>query len=116
MGGAKISTKLGVVRSFLERVDSLLVGGGIAYTLLASLGKTVGASIHEPDYTEYAKDLLLRYADKIKASTLILHGANDNLGNSLVQAINLATKIDEAGAPGGSCPAARACGRCSCAG
>jgi phosphoglycerate kinase len=65
MGGAKISTKLGVVRSFLERVDSLLVGGGIAYTFLASLGRSVGTSIHEPDYLEYAKDLLLRFADRI---------------------------------------------------
>ena len=65
MGGAKISTKLGVVKSFLGRVDRLLVGGGIAYTFLAALGREVGNSIHEPDYLEFAKDLLLRHADKI---------------------------------------------------
>ncbi|HUT99072.1 MAG TPA: phosphoglycerate kinase [bacterium] len=69
MGGAKISTKLGVVKSFLGRVDRLLVGGGIAYTFLAALGKEVGGSIHEPDYLEYAKDLLLRHADKIVLPT-----------------------------------------------
>jgi phosphoglycerate kinase len=69
MGGAKISTKLGVIKSFLERVDRLLVGGGIAYTFLAALGREVGKSIHEPDYLEFAKDLLLRYADKIVLPT-----------------------------------------------
>jgi phosphoglycerate kinase len=69
MGGAKISTKLGVVKSFLERVDRLLVGGGMAYTFLAALGQEVGRSIHETDYLEYAKDLLLRYADKIVLPT-----------------------------------------------
>ncbi len=69
MGGAKISTKLGVVKSFLGRVDKLLVGGGIAYTFLAALGREVGRSIHEPDYLVYAKELLLRYPDKIVLPT-----------------------------------------------
>ena len=49
VGGAKVSTKLGVLESLAERVDRLIVGGGIANTFIAAAGHEVGASLYEPD-------------------------------------------------------------------
>jgi phosphoglycerate kinase len=47
VGGSKVSTKLTVLESLLERVDKLIVGGGIANTFLAATGSPVGKSLHE---------------------------------------------------------------------
>ena len=49
VGGSKVSTKLGVLESLAERVDRLIVGGGIANTFIAAAGHEVGASLYEPD-------------------------------------------------------------------
>ena len=49
VGGSKVSTKLGVLESLAERVDRLIVGGGIANTFIAAAGYEVGASLYEPD-------------------------------------------------------------------
>ena len=54
VGGAKVSTKLGVLESLAERVDRLIVGGGIANTFIAAAGHEVGASLYEPDLVEQA--------------------------------------------------------------
>ncbi|HEY5650827.1 MAG TPA: phosphoglycerate kinase [Acidimicrobiia bacterium] len=58
LGGAKISDKLGVVKSLLPRVDSMLIGGGMCFTLLASQGHDVGASLVEDDMIETVGELL----------------------------------------------------------
>ena len=52
LGGAKVSDKLGVVESLLERVEVLLVGGGMAYTFLAAQGHEIGSSLFEKDRVE----------------------------------------------------------------
>ena len=49
VGGSKVSTKLGVLEALAERVDRLIVGGGIANTFIAAAGHEVGASLHEPN-------------------------------------------------------------------
>ena len=49
VGGSKVSTKLGVLAALSERVDRLIVGGGIANTFIAAAGHEVGASLYEPD-------------------------------------------------------------------
>lgn len=64
VGGAKISTKLPLLASLLDKVDSLIVGGGIANTFLAAQGVEVGASLYEPDLLEQAKTLLKQAAAK----------------------------------------------------
>lgn len=58
IGGSKVSTKLGVIKSLLPRVDQLIVGGGIANTLLAAAGYPVGQSLYEADMLVEAKLLL----------------------------------------------------------
>ena len=58
VGGAKVSTKLTVLKSLLDKVDKLIVGGGIANTFLAAAGKPVGKSLHEKSLLDTAADLL----------------------------------------------------------
>lgn len=58
VGGSKVSTKLSVLESLAALADTLIVGGGIANTLLAAAGKPVGASLHEPDQMEFSRALL----------------------------------------------------------
>lgn len=58
VGGSKVSTKLNVLESLAAKVDTLVVGGGIANTFLAAIGKPVGKSLYEPDLIETAKRLL----------------------------------------------------------
>jgi phosphoglycerate kinase len=63
IGGSKISTKLGLLRSLLAQVDHLLLGGGIANTFLVAKGYPIGQSIYEPDLIKEAA-LLLEIAHK----------------------------------------------------
>lgn len=58
IGGAKASTKLGVMSALLERADVLMVGGGMCFTFLAALGHDIGDSLFEPDYVQACKELL----------------------------------------------------------
>src|SRR5579862_807433 len=58
VGGSKISTKLTVLESLLEKVDNLIVGGGIANTFLAATGVGIGKSLHEADMLDVARRLL----------------------------------------------------------
>ncbi|MEJ8569737.1 phosphoglycerate kinase [Elongatibacter sediminis] len=58
VGGSKVSTKLGVLNSLLDRVDELIVGGGIANTFIAASGYEVGHSLHEPDLIPEAQRLI----------------------------------------------------------
>ena len=58
VGGAKVSTKLGVLDALLHKVDQLIVGGGIANTFIAAQGHPVGKSLYEPDLVDSAKKLI----------------------------------------------------------
>lgn len=58
LGGSKVSDKIGVIDSLLEKVDVLLIGGGMAYTFYKALGYQVGNSICEDDKIELAKELM----------------------------------------------------------
>src|SRR5579862_5730487 len=64
VGGSKVSTKLMVLESLLEKVDQLIVGGGIANTFLAATGVAVGKSLHEPNMLETARQLLQQAQDR----------------------------------------------------
>jgi phosphoglycerate kinase len=60
VGGAKVSSKLAVLQNLIDRVDRLLIGGGMANTFLRALGLEVGRSLLEPDLVAIARDLLAR--------------------------------------------------------
>ncbi|MBN1684577.1 MAG: phosphoglycerate kinase [Gammaproteobacteria bacterium] len=64
MGGAKISTKLGVLQAILDFSDNLIVGGGIANTLLASAGFEIGRSLCEPELIEEGKKIIALAKEK----------------------------------------------------
>jgi phosphoglycerate kinase len=65
LGGAKVSDKIGVVEAFAGQVDTLFIGGAMAYTFLKAQGREVGDSLVEADQVDYCKDLLAR-AKKVK--------------------------------------------------
>ncbi len=58
LGGAKVSDKLAVVRNLLNKVDTLIIGGGMAYTFLKAQGQEVGNSLCEVDQLDYAKEMM----------------------------------------------------------
>lgn len=65
LGGAKISTKIGVIKTLLKKVDRLLIGGGLAYSFLKAKGIEIGDSLIEEDLLPLAKDLLRQAGGKI---------------------------------------------------
>jgi len=58
LGGAKVSDKIAVIDNLLTKVNTLIIGGGMAYTFLAAKGYEVGKSILEADRIEYAKEMM----------------------------------------------------------
>ena len=64
MGGAKVSDKIGVIDSLLEKVDTLIIGGGMAYTFFKAQGYEVGNSICEMDKLDLAKELMEKAKNK----------------------------------------------------
>ena len=64
LGGAKVSDKIGVIDSLLEKVDTLMIGGGMAYTFFKSQGYDVGDSICELDKLELAKEAMKKAEEK----------------------------------------------------
>ncbi|MFZ0565662.1 MAG: phosphoglycerate kinase [Chlamydiales bacterium] len=65
IGGAKISTKIGVIKSLLKKVDQLFIGGGMAYTFLKAEGLAIGDSLCEEDLIPLAKEILQAHREKI---------------------------------------------------
>lgn len=64
LGGAKVSSKISVINNLLEKVDTLMIGGGMAYTFMAALGEEVGNSLLEEDYKQYALDMIKKAEEK----------------------------------------------------
>ena len=79
LGGAKVSDKIGVINNLLEKVDVLIIGGGMAYTFQKAMGGHIGNSLCEEDKLELAKELLARAAYKGKRIVLPV---DNEAGNS----------------------------------
>ncbi len=58
LGGSKVSSKISVINNLLDKVDTLIIGGGMAYTFMKAMGCEVGDSLLEPDYIDYAKEMM----------------------------------------------------------
>ena len=64
LGGSKVSSKIGVINNLLEIADTIIIGGGMAYTFSAAQGGKVGDSLLEADWEQYANDMVKKAADK----------------------------------------------------
>jgi len=64
LGGAKVSDKIGVIKNLLNKVDTLIIGGGMAYTFMAARGYNIGTSICESDKIDLARDLMAEAKEK----------------------------------------------------
>jgi phosphoglycerate kinase len=69
IGGSKVSDKIGVIESLLNKVDHLIIGGGMANTFISAKGYPVGTSLYEPDKVELAKEIL----EKAKNLNVSIH-------------------------------------------
>ncbi len=58
LGGSKVSSKISVINNLLDKVDTLIIGGGMAYTFMKAQGEEVGNSLLEADYLDYAKEMI----------------------------------------------------------
>ncbi|MBS6023041.1 MAG: phosphoglycerate kinase [Paeniclostridium sordellii] len=74
LGGAKVSDKIAVINELLEKVDNLIIGGGMAYTFLKAQGYEIGTSLVEEDKVEYSKEMM----EKAKAKGVKLLLPIDN--------------------------------------
>lgn len=64
LGGAKVSDKIKVIDTLLEKADTIIIGGGMAYTFKLAMGQTVGDSLSEPDFVPTAKAALAKAKEK----------------------------------------------------
>ncbi len=63
LGGAKVADKLNVISNLLEKCDTLIIGGGMAYTFLKAQGGSVGTSLVDDEKTDYCRDMIKKAAD-----------------------------------------------------
>lgn len=89
VGGAKVSSKITIIERLLEKVDHLIVGGGMAYTFVKAQGGEVGSSLVEDDYLSVANDILAKAKAKgvnlyIPTDTIIADKFDNNASTQLV--------------------------------
>ena len=70
LGGSKVSSKISVINNLLDKVDTLIIGGGMSFTFAKAMGEEVGKSLVENDYLEYAKEMIEKA--KAKGVNLLL--------------------------------------------
>ncbi len=70
LGGSKVSTKISVINNLLEKVDTLIIGGGMAYTFFKAMGYEVGQSLVEDEFLDYAKEMIEK-AEKLGKKLLL---------------------------------------------
>lgn len=86
LGGAKVSDKIGVITNLLEKVDTLIVGGGMSYTFQKALGGEIGKSLLEADKVELAKELMQKAKDrKVKFLLPVDNEAGDSFSNDAMR-------------------------------
>lgn len=89
VGGAKVSSKITIIERLLEKVDHLIVGGGMAYTFVKAMGGEVGNSLVEDDFLDVARGILQKAKDKgvnlyIPTDTIIADKFDNNASTQLV--------------------------------
>lgn len=97
LGGAKVSDKIAVINNLLEKVDTLIIGGGMAYTFLKAQGFTIGKSLVEEDKISYAKEML----EKAKKNSVKLLLPVDNVVGEEFSADTKPVTTDDENIPDG---------------
>ncbi|MGM9579522.1 MAG: phosphoglycerate kinase [Evtepia sp.] len=64
LGGAKVSDKIGVINSLLQKADTIIIGGGMSYTFQVAQGGTIGTSLLDADHIDYARDMIAKAREK----------------------------------------------------
>ncbi len=64
LGGAKVKDKIGVINNLLEKVDAIVIGGGMAYTFIKAMGGSIGKSLLDEERLDYCKEILAKAKDK----------------------------------------------------
>ncbi|MDQ6797175.1 MAG: phosphoglycerate kinase [Actinomycetota bacterium] len=82
LGGAKVSDKLGVIKALLDKVDVLVIGGGMCFTFLAAQGHDVGDSLLQEDQIDACRDLLGSGKEILLPTDVVAMGPNDELTTS----------------------------------
>ena len=96
IGGAKVSSKITIIESLLDKVDHLIIGGGMVYTFTKAMGGTVGNSICEPDYCDYALQLMNKAKQKnVKIHLPVDVVAGDSFSNDAKQKVFKVMDIPE---------------------
>ena len=90
LGGAKVSDKLGVIDALLERCDTILVGGAMAFTFLVAQGHDVGDSLVEPDRVDDCKRLLETGRVQIPVDVVIAQEMSETAPTRIVGATRIA--------------------------
>ena len=89
LGGAKVSDKIGVINNLLDKVDTLIVGGGMAYTFFKAMGHTVGQSICEDDKVDLAKEMLAKAEERgVKFLLPVDNKIGDNFAEDCNKQVN----------------------------
>ena len=100
LGGAKVSDKLNVINNLLEKVDTLIIGGGMAFTFLAAQGYSVGSSLVDNEKLDYCKEMLQKAQDKgvkllLPVDTVVADGFPNPIDAEIVVATVDSTAIPE---------------------
>ena len=91
LGGAKVSSKISVIENLLDKVDTLIIGGGMSYTFSKAQGGSVGKSLLEEDYCEYALNMLIKAEEKgvklmLPVDTVIADDFSNDANKKVVKA------------------------------
>jgi phosphoglycerate kinase len=94
LGGAKVSDKIGVINNLLEKVDTLIIGGGMAYTFFKAAGHNVGTSLCEDDKIDLANEMVAKAAAKgvnfmIPVDNVVATEYDENAENKIVDSDNI---------------------------
>ncbi len=86
LGGSKVSSKISVINNLLDKVDTLIIGGGMAYTFAKAQGGKIGSSLCEDDYLQYALDMLKKAEEK---GVKLLLPVDDKVGDAFSNDCNM---------------------------
>ncbi len=99
IGGAKVKDKIGVIESLLDKVDNLIIGGGLAYTFVKALGHEVGKSLLEEDKVDLAKSFMDRAKEKgvnflIPTDVLVADDFSNDANTSIVPISEISSDLE----------------------